>query len=300
MKKDFLTLQNYDRATLESILKRAYQMKLEPQSVSAVAQGKVLALLFEKESTRTRVSFEVAMLKLGGQAIYLGQNMSQISRGETYADTARVLSRYVDAIVLRTFSQKSIQDLAQFATVPVINGLTDLCHPCQLMADMLTILEHKSCLDQKVAYLGDGNNMAYSWVEAAKIFGFELRCAMPEDYRIQKIQDLSFYPNITLLSDPDSAINGATVINTDTWFSMGQEVSNKKRKAFEAFQINTNLLKKADPSAIVMHCLPAHRGEEITDEVLDGPQSVVFDQAENRLYAQMALLEFLLKDGSKN
>lgn len=296
MKKDFLTLFDLNSEEILSLLKRGLELK-QKQIQLNLLKGKTLGLIFEKESTRTRVSFEVAMNRLGGSAIYLGKQNSQLSRGESYADTARVLSRYLDAIVLRTFHQKDLEDLAQHSAVPVINGLTDSFHPCQLLADLMTVQENFEDLAQvKAVYVGDGNNMAHSWVNAARQLGFQLRLACPPGFEpVQEVMDKVEDKNqIQLTDNVKDAVQGAHVINTDTWFSMGQEVSDEKRKKFEPYQVNNSLLAQADPQAIVLHCLPAHRGEEITDEVLDGKQSRVFDQAENRLYAQMALLEKLM------
>lgn len=306
MKRDFLTLKDLSRDELLKLLGRAVVFKKQIKGKKQIKDGKcpkplagkVLGLIFEKSSTRTRVSFEVAMHHLGGHSIYLNQEMSQLGRGETYADTARVLSRYMNGIVLRTYSQDTLQELASHATVPVINGLTDLHHPCQLVADLLTLTEHKGDVSRLiVSYVGDGNNMAHSWIQAAALLGFDLRIATPQgftvDDRLRK--EAASVRNILLTQDPKQAVKGADAINADTWFSMGQEVSDAKRAAFQPFQINAELLKLAKKDAVVMHCLPAHRGEEITDDVMDGPQSVVFDEAENRLYAHMAILEFLLE-----
>ncbi len=296
MKRDFLTLSDFSKSEIESVLARAIELKRLAKSGTCPKPfvGKTLALIFEKSSTRTRVSFEVAMNKLGGQCVYLNQDMSQLGRGESYADTARVLSRYVDGLVLRTYSHFSLTELARYATVSVINGLTDSYHPCQLMADMMTILEHKKTLqDMTIAYVGDGNNMTHSWIEAAHIMGFQLRVATPKDYACDQTVIAPYLqsPNILFTNDPLVAVKNVDVINTDTWFSMGQEVSEEKRQMFWPFQVNEQMLTHAKKDVIVMHCLPAHRGEEITDAIIDGSRSVVFDEAENRLYAQMAILE---------
>lgn len=296
MKRDFLTLSDFSKSEIETVLARAIELKRLAKSGACPKPfvGKTLALIFEKSSTRTRVSFEVAMNKLGGQCVYLNQDMSQLGRGESYADTARVLSRYVDGLVLRTYSHFSLTELARYATISVINGLTDSHHPCQLMADMMTILEHKkSLLGMTIAYVGDGNNMTHSWIEAAFIMGFQLRVATPKDYACDQTVIAPYLqsPNILFTNDPLVAVKNVDVINTDTWFSMGQEVSEEKRQVFWPFQVNEQMLTHAKKDAMVMHCLPAHRGEEITDAVIDGPRSVVFDEAENRLYAQMAILE---------
>lgn len=298
MKRDLLTLKDFSKQELLDLFDRTLELKrLDrlgqcPQPLA----GKTLGLLMEKSSTRTRVSFEVGMFKLGGYTVYLNQSVSQLGRGESYADTARVLSRYVDVIVLRTFSQQHLTELAAAATVPVINGLTDSFHPCQLLADLVTIRENKKNFEKMVvSYVGDGNNMTHSWMMAAAVLGFELRVATPKGYEVDpEIKALMGNARIVYSHDARMAVSGCDVINTDTWFSMGQEVSDEKRNAFWPFQVNNELVKMAKKDAIVLHCLPAHRGEEITDEVLDGPQSVVFDEAENRLYAQMALLEKLV------
>ena len=262
--------------------------------------GKILALLFEKPSTRTRVSFEAAMLKLGGDTLFLSARDLQLARGEPLKDTARVLSGYVDGLVVRTFGQEVIEELAAYASVPVINGLSDRFHPCQVLSDLMTIMEIGRRLeDLKVAWVGDGNNMANSWIEAAALFGFELRLACPEGYDpdeevLSEAQKVARKP-IVVVRDPVEAVKEAEVINTDVWASMGQEAeAEKRRRVFQPYQVNRELLRHASPEAVVLHCLPAHRGEEITEEVLEGPQSLVWDQAENRMWLQAALLEYLL------
>jgi ornithine carbamoyltransferase len=298
MAQHFLTLFDFDKNSLLALISRAIFLK-QSKHRSDLLKGKVLGLVFEKESTRTRTSFEVAMARLGGQSLYLGSDSSQISRGETYEDTSRVLSRYLDAIVMRTFGHERILLMSENSKVSVINGLTDYVHPCQLLADLMTIQEKfEDFTTQKMVYIGDGNNMTHSWIHAAMIFGFELRVSCPKGFKpdqkvIDKAKDFS---NIQFIEDAHSAVADANVINTDTWFSMGQEVSQTKRDVFSSYQVNQDLVNRAAKDVIVMHCLPAHRGEEITDEVMDGKNSVVFDQAENRLYAQMALLEMLMKD----
>ncbi|MBX7149673.1 ornithine carbamoyltransferase [bacterium] len=298
MKRDVLVLRDLTAKEITAIIARGIQLKKNKKPLS-VLKGRVLGLIFEKESTRTRISFEVAMTRLGGSVVYIGQNSSQLSRGETYADTARVLSRYLDGLVLRTFSQEGLNEMAIHADIPIINGLTDDFHPCQLLADLMTITERKKgkLSNCAVAYVGDGNNMANTWIEAAMLLKFYLRLACPQGYYPQKslLDEASQFSNISITTNPQKAVEGAEFINTDTWFSMGQEVSNEKRAVFAPFQVNKNLLSYAKKDALVMHCLPAHRDEEITSDVLDGQQSIVFDEAENRLYAQMALLEFLMK-----
>ena len=263
--------------------------------------GKTLAMVFEKSSTRTRVSFEVAMYQLGGHALNLTSKASQLGRGETYEDTARVLSRDVEGIMMRTFGQERIEMMASGATVPVINGLTDLYHPCQVLTDIFTVEEHRGNIKERtVAYVGDGNNMANSWINASILLGFPLRVATPEGYdpdsTVQKKISESGCDHIEVMRDPIAAVKGADVVNTDTWVSMGQEGEGEeqKKKLFGPYQVNRDLMSHAAKDAIVLHCLPAHRGDEITDEVMDGPQSRIFDQAENRLHVQKALLEKLM------
>lgn len=299
MKRDFLTLLSVSKPELERILARAAEFKgmVTQNRCPPLFKGRILGLIFEKSSTRTRVSFEVAMYRLGGTAVYLNQQMSQLGRGESYADTARVLSRYVDLLVLRTFLHADLQELAQGSRVPVINGLTDLFHPCQLVADLFTLQECKKNPGRMtVAYIGDANNMCYSWIHAAELFGFTLNIAVPDDvtWDDQMLAHARELGNVSIVAEPAKAVAGADALYTDTWFSMGQEITEEKKKIFAPFQVNEELVKLARPDAVIMHCLPAHRGEEITDQVMDGTQSVVFQQAENRLYAHMAIMEFLL------
>ncbi len=299
MTKDLLSLLDLKASEVENLLKSAHKFKSlrGKKKHPKPLEGKTLAMIFEKSSTRTRVSFEVAMYELGGHSINLTSQESQLGRGETYEDTARVLSRYVHGIMIRTFSQRNIELLAQYASIPVINGLSDLFHPVQLLADLMTIQEEKGNLkDLKIAYVGDGNNLANSWIEAAMVMGFELNVACPKGYAptAALLTQIGHQPNIEIMNDPLEAVKSADVLYTDTWFSMGQKVDDKKRKAFEPFQINKELLSHAAKDAIVLHCLPAHRGEEITDEVMDGSQSRVFDEAENRLHIQKAILAHFL------
>lgn len=265
--------------------------------------GKTLGLIFDKASTRTRVSFEVAMHQLGGHAIFISHRDSQIGRGEPIKDSARVLSRYVDGIVIRTFGHNILEEFARYSTVPIINGLTDLHHPCQVLTDVFTIIEKKgSCKGLKVAWIGDGNNMANSWIEAASRLGFDLVLACPDGYwpdkGVMERAKKEAVSRIEVIKDPREAAKDADVLNTDVWASMGQEEeAEKRKKAFQGYQINSEILKLAKKDAFVMHCLPAHREEEITGEVIEGPNSVVFDQAENRLHVQKVILEMLLAKG---
>lgn len=300
MKRDFLTLLDFSAEETEALLKRAAEFKSGKDSSACPLIGKSIGLLFDKASTRTRISFQAGIYQLGAQAIYINANEIQLGRGETIEDTAKVLSRYLHAIVIRTFAHDIIERFAENSAIPVINGLTDLHHPCQILADLLTIREKKGFLKGvKLAYIGDGNNVANSLIEASLITGIGLALACPEGYEPdKKIYDkaLTGGADVMLMKKPEDAVKGADVLYTDVWVSMGQEESSATKKtAFKDFQINKHLLSLAKPDAIVMHCLPAHRGEEITDDVIDSPQSVVFDQAENRLHTQKALLETLLK-----
>lgn len=302
MNKDLLKLQSLTAKEIQDIIKRGLFFKKNKNKTFSMLKGKILGLIFEKSSTRTRVSFEAAMARLGGTSIYMEKQNTQIARGETYADTARVLSRYVDVLVFRAYAQKDLEELAENAPLPVINGLTDLFHPCQVLADLMTLVEKKGRIDKlSVAWVGDGNNMARTWVEAAMLLGFGLNVACPASFGLDKelISEAKHFKNIYFTDNPKKAVTNVDAINVDTWFSMGQKVSDKKRRLFEPFQLNQKLLSLAHPQALVLHCLPAHRGEEITDDVMDGPQSVIFDEAENRLHVQMALLEkFVLKKKS--
>ncbi len=308
VKRDLLTLFDLKPEELLKILARATQYKKlrRQKKLSSHLKGKNVALVFEKPSTRTKVSFDVAVNELGGHSVSLQTDSSQLGRGESYEDTARVLSRYVQGIVIRTFGQKGLEQLAAASQIPVINALSDFCHPCQVLADLQTIQEHKDKkLRTTVSYVGDGNNMTNTWIMASLMLGFPMKVATPKGYEAQ-IEEIKEYAAsfpayrknwhlITLTNDPEEGVRGASVVNTDTWFSMGQEVSDEKRRLFEPFQLNTALMKKAQKDAIVLHCLPAHRGEEVMDDVLDGPQSHIWDEAENRLHVQKAVLEFLIK-----
>jgi ornithine carbamoyltransferase len=301
MKRDFLSLADWSREDLEKIfdLTRDLKEKQRRGEEHHLLKGKTLGMIFEKSSTRTRVSFEVGMYQLGGHALFLSSGTTQIGRGEPIKDTARVMSRYVDGVMIRTFSQEGVEELARWADIPIINGLTDRYHPCQVMADIFTVTEHKgNYRDLTYCWIGDGNNMANSWINAAAVFGFALRVATPPGYEpdaavTARARDLGARLHFT--HDPLEAARGAHVLNTDVWASMGQEEQQKTReKAFAGFQINDEVLAAAEPEAIVLHCLPAHRGEEITDEVIESDQSVVFDEAENRLHVQKAIMATLM------
>jgi ornithine carbamoyltransferase len=299
MKRDFLTLFDLSSEEINIILNRASEFK-SGMHTSCPLIGKSIGLFFEKVSTRTRLSFQTGIYQLGAQAIYINAKDLQLGRGESIEDTARVLSRYLHGIVMRTFAHETIERFARNATIPVINGLTDLHHPCQALGDLMTIREKKDRLeDIRLAYIGDGNNVANSLIEASALTGIDLVLACPKGYEPDsKVYEkaLSKGAKVSIVTSPEEAVRDADVLYTDVWVSMGQEEEIEKRKeAFKGYQINKRLLSLAKPDAIVMHCLPAHRGEEITDDVLDSPQSVVFDQAENRLHTQKALLEMLIK-----
>jgi ornithine carbamoyltransferase len=296
--RHFLDLRDFDTGTLRQMLDTAANYKAAGGVTSRPLAGKTLALIFEKQSTRTRVSFEVGMRQLGGEVVVLNGQDMQLTRGESPADTARVLSRYVDAIMLRTASTSKLHDLAAFATVPVINGLTDTSHPCQLMADVLTFEEHRGPIaGQVVAWCGDGNNVARSWIEAAARFGFTLRLATPDALRPpQHLVDWARAEGATieLTDDPEAAVAGARCVVTDAWVSMADDPNESRHNLLAPYRVTGALMRRAAADAIFMHCLPAHRGEEVTAEVIDGPQSVVFDEAENRLHAQKGVLAWVL------
>ena len=258
--------------------------------------GKTLGMIFEKSSTRTRVSFEVGMAQLGGHALFLSPQDTQLGRGEPLEDTARVLSRMVDAIMIRTFAHETLERFATHSRVPVINGLSDDLHPCQLLADLQTFFEHRGDIrGHTVAWIGDGNNMCHSWINAAALLDFKLCVATPPGYEPDPHFVVAAGNHVELSHDPQAAVRGASLVTTDVWASMGQEQEREQRmRIFVPYQVNESLMAKAAPNALFMHCLPAHRGEEVMMEVIDGPQSVVWDEAENRLHAQKALLEFLL------
>jgi len=294
MKKDLLSIYELETADFERIWKKAARLKklLKEGKEHASLKGKTLGMIFDKSSTRTRISFEVGMYQLGGIALFLNSRDTQIGRGETIADSARMMSRYLNGIMIRTFAQASVEEFARYATIPVINGLTDLFHPCQILSDLFTIKEKKGSYERlKIAYIGDGNNIANSWIEAAARLPIQLALACPQGYepdrKIMTKCAKQASEGITLYNDPLEAARNADVLYTDVWTSMGQEAEGKERKKiFKNYQINKKLLSEAKKDAIVMHCLPAHRGEEITADVIDGPHSVVIDQAENRLHVQ--------------
>ena len=302
MTRHLLTLADFEKDEIELFLKRAAALKKRQKKGEARRPliGKSLGLLFEKPSTRTRVSFETAMVQLGGSPLFISTKDTQMSRAEPLKDTARVLSRYLDALAIRTFSQDSVCEFAEFSTIPVINALTDVYHPCQVLSDLLTVIEHKETYrNLKIAWVGDGNNMAQSWINAAAALGFELHLACPKGYfpDEQLVSRAIQKPNarITIGSDPVAAVKDAEVVNTDVWTSMGQEAEQQtRREIFAPYQVNTTLLENAAKDVIVLHCLPAHREEEITEEVLEGPHSVVWDQSENKLHMHKAILEILL------
>lgn len=302
MKKDLLSIYDLDPADFEKIWAKAKKLKKDLKSgkSSTPLQGKTLGMIFDKSSTRTRISFEVGMYQLGGIALFLTSRDTQLGRGETISDSAQMMSRYLNGIMIRTFSQKSVEEFARYASIPVINGLTDLLHPCQILSDLFTIKEKKGSYDRlKIAYIGDGNNIANTWIEAAAKLPIKLSLACPEGYdpdrKIMNKGKKESKEGITLYRDPLDAAKNADVLYTDVWVSMGQESEKEERKKiFKNYQINKKLLKEAKKDVIVMHCLPAHRGEEISSDVIDGPQSVVIDQAENRLHVQKAILEILI------
>ena len=301
--RHFIDIDDYDRGTLRLILDSAKNLKSAFKSPGGprprLADGAILAMMFEKSSTRTRVSFDVAMRQLGGETIVLNHSDMQLGRGETIADTARVLSRYVDAIMMRAASHETLIELAQYATVPVINGLSDRSHPCQIVADLLTLEEKKGPVEPLlVSWVGDGNNVAASWIHAAVRLGFALHLATPKNLRppldlINWAQ--SEGGKLVVFEDPAEAVRGADCVVTDVWVSMGQQKTEERIELLRPYQVNIPLMEKAAKDAIFMHCLPAHRGREVTADVIDGPQSVVFDEAENRLHAQRAILAWCLE-----
>ena len=296
--RHFLAIPDFSREELYEILDLAARMKRGEYTEKPLA-GKTLAMIFTKSSTRTRVSFEVGTYQLGGHALFLSSRDIQLGRGEPIRDTARVLSRYVDGIMIRTFDQADPEELAKWGSVPVINGLTDLLHPCQIMADLQTIRENfgPDLSTVKIAWVGDGNNMANSWLNAAYRFGFELRLAFPQGYEpnAEILERARGAANIVTTSDPREAVAGADVVNTDVWTSMGQEEETARRmQAFAGYCVGEEMMETTSERSIFLHCLPAHRGEEVTDGVIEGPRSRVFDEAENRLHAQKAIMATLM------
>ncbi|RMD57589.1 MAG: ornithine carbamoyltransferase [Nitrospirae bacterium] len=289
MKRDFLTVRDLSKDELKRLIDRALEMKKGVNNKKSL-EGKSIGLLFRKPSTRTRVSFEVSTYQLGGQSIYLNPSEMQLSRGESTKDTAKVLSRYLHGIVIRTYAHREVEDFARYASIPVINGLTDLHHPCQALADLLTIKEHFNRMEGlRLAYIGDGNNVVNSLIEAASMTGMNIVIACPEGY--EPIEKAS---NVVIVREPKEAAKGADILYTDVWISMGDEEKEEKVSKFKGFQINKEVLSVAKEDAIVLHCLPAHIGQEITEDVLYGERSRVFEEAENRLHAQKALLEMLI------
>jgi len=302
--KHLVSLKDYTRAELEEIFDLARRVKADPGAYAQALSGKSLGMIFEKPSTRTRVSFEVGMFQLGGHALHLGVDDIQLRRGETVADTAKVLSRYVQGIMARVFSHEDLVEMSRHATVPIINGLSDLLHPVQALADYFTLRERRSSLDGLVlAYVGDGNNMCQALMLAAVKLGVAMRVAAPGGYEpnqlivksaIREAQKLKT-PVPVVTADPMEAVSGADVVYTDVWTSMGQEAeAETRRQAFQGYVVSAEMMAAAAPDAVFMHCLPAHRGEEVAADVMDGPQSIVFDQAENRLHVQKAILMLLM------
>lgn len=302
MKKDLLSIYDLGPDDFRVMFEKAAKLKkmMKAGESCQPLKGKTLGMIFDKSSTRTRISFEVGMFQLGGIALFLSSRDTQIGRGESVQDSARIMSRYLNGIMIRTYSQESVEEFAKYATIPVINGLTDLLHPCQILSDLFTVLEKKGTYEGlKIAYIGDGNNVANSWINAAARLPIQLALACPEGYEpnsfIFERAVKEAQGGVVLHRDPADAAARADVIYTDVWASMGQEAEHAKRaEVFKPYRVDRKLLACAKKDAMVMHCLPAHRGEEITAEVLDGPQSVVMDQAENRLHVQKAIMEILL------
>lgn len=295
--RHFLTLKDFSPVELQQLIERAIELKRMHNAgeVFEPLKNKVLAMIFDKSSTRTRVSFEAGMVQFGGGAIFLSPNDTQLGRGEPVEDSARVISSMVDMVMIRTFDHKMVERFADYSSVPVINALTDDYHPCQLLADMQTYVEHRGSIKGKtVTWVGDGNNMCHSYINAADRFGFNLNIATPAGYEPDADIVAEADANISLFNDVESAVKHSDLVVTDVWASMGQEEEQKKRElAFADFQVNSSVMALANNDALFMHCLPAHRGEEVSAEVMDNPDSVVWDEAENRLHAQKALLEFL-------
>jgi ornithine carbamoyltransferase len=297
LNKDFLKLSDLNKDEVLMLIKETTELKQLKAKGTAhrLLEGKTLGMIFNKNSTRTRISFEVGMFELGGHSLFLTPDQMQLGRGETIADSARVLSRYLDAILIRTFDFKEVEELAKHASIPVINGLTDLNHPIQVLSDLFTIHEKLGHLDEiKIAYVGDGNNVAYSWITAAAMFDLRLSVACPASCKPELPKEISIPDSIEITEDPFFAVKDADVIYTDVWISMGQEDADEKISLLKPYQINQSLVDAAKKDTLVMHCLPAHREMEITTKVLEGKNSIVFDQAENRLHLQKALLKTLL------
>jgi ornithine carbamoyltransferase len=302
MTNHFLALSQFSKAELDALfaLSRELKEKQKRGFEHRLLAGKTLAMIFEKASTRTRVSFEVGIYQLGGHGLFISSGTSQMGRGEPIRDTARTLSRYCDGVMIRTYGQEVVEEFARYSSIPVINGLTDLYHPCQIMADLFTVMEHRGSYEGlKIAWVGDGNNMANTWIEAAAILGFDLTLACPKGYGpSKKVMEWALAratSSIVLTDDPRVAVRDADVINTDVWASMGQEEEQLARvKAFAGFQVNESLVNLAKGNCMVLHCLPAHRDEEITDDVIEGPHSAVWDEAENRLHVQKAIMATLM------
>ena len=299
--RHFLTLLNISPDEADAIITRGIALKAKQKAGEAhpTLAGKALAMIFDKASTRTRVSFETGMFQLGGHALFLHSGTTQLGRGEPVEDSARVISSMVDMVMIRTFDHAMVEKFAEFSSVPVINALTDLTHPCQVLADVMTFVEHRGAIKGKtVAWIGDGNNMAHSWINGSVTFGYTLNIATPDGYAVDEnvlTHARSKGARINIYSTPQEAVQGADLVTTDVWASMGQEEEQKIREtAFKDYQVDTALMAYANTDALFMHCLPAHRGEEVSADVIDGKQSVVWDEAENRLHAQKALMEFLI------
>lgn len=303
MTQHFLRLRDYAKHELDRLLSLAAELKIKQKAgvEHHLLKGKTLAMIFEKASTRTRISFEVGIFQLGGHGLFISSANSQMGRGEPIKDSARVMSRYCDGVMIRTFGQEIVDEFASYSSVPVINGLTDLYHPCQILADLQTVIEHKGqYAGLKFAWIGDGNNMANTWIEAAAILGFDLALACPQGYEpdreVWEWAQAQGTATITITEDPEEAVRDAQVINTDVWASMGQEAEQKQRElAFHGYCVDDRLMALAHPESIVLHCLPAHRGEEISDGVIEGRHSVVWDEAENRLHLQKAIMATLMR-----
>ncbi len=302
MKKDLLSLLDLKKEDFEYLFNRALELKKRHQQgiVDRPLQGKTLGLIFDKKSTRTRIAFETAMIQMGGHPIYMSTADTQISRNEPAKDTARVLSRYIDCLAMRTFDHALVEAFAQASTIPVVNALTDSFHPCQILSDIMTVMEKKGGYDGlKIVWVGDGNNVAASWVNAASVLGFELTVACPENHQVKpeilESADVANRPNITLTTDPVAGVTDADVVYTDVWASMGEEDELEDRlSAFEGFQVNSELLSHAKKDVLVMHCLPAHRGEEISEDVLEAEEAAFWDQAENKRHMHKAIVEALI------